>query len=179
MLRNLFLTVCAIAPATFPCAQAEEMAKADPVPVMAQSLESPPRAQSPNRLYMLCTFYPKPGTCEAAYRHAMHDNAIAAQAVRAEYAGYARYLNGSASLTDADRQYLKDENIPMPSGLDAANLAGLHNVINDAALTGNAKRAAINNFLGRAVEAQLYCGFNDCKGPATSHATAANSVTVR
>ncbi len=82
---------------------------------------------------MLCAFYPKPGTCENVYRQATQDQSITAQAVRAEYTGYARYLGRSASLSDADRQYLKDHGIWIPSDLSLANQAGLHNVINDAA----------------------------------------------
>lgn len=114
-------------------------------------------------LYMLCAFYPKRGTCEPVYQQALKDNSISATAVRAEYTGYARYLNGSSPLTEADRQYLKESGILVPNDLSAANRAGLHNVINDPALTADARRAAVNNFLGRAVEAELYCEFNNCQ----------------
>ncbi len=112
---------------------------------------------------MLCTFYPKRGTCEPVYQRALKDNSITAEAVRAEYTGYARYLNGSSPLTDEDRQYLKETGILVPSDLSVVNQAGLHNVINDPALTADARRAAVNNFLSRAVEADLYCGFNNCQ----------------
>jgi hypothetical protein len=121
---------------------------------------------------MLCAFYPKPGTCEAVYQKALKDNSITAEAVRAEYTGYARYLNGSSPLTDEDRQYLKETGILVPSDLSAVNQAGLHNVINDPAFTADARRAAVNNFLSRAVEAELYCGFNSCETD-TSHTAAA------
>ena len=55
-------------------------------------------------LYLLCSFYPKPGTCEKAYERAMKDGSISAQSVRAEYTGDARYLRGIGTLTDTDRQ---------------------------------------------------------------------------
>jgi hypothetical protein len=93
----------------------------------------------------------------------MKDTSISAQAVRAEYTGYARYLNGTGALTEADRQYLKNNTIIMPPGLSVTNQAGLHNVINDKSLSADARRAAVNNFLSRAVQAELYCTFNDCK----------------
>lgn len=111
---------------------------------------------------MVCAFYPKPGTCESVYQQAMKDTSISAQAVRAEYTGYARYLNGTGSLTDADRRYLKDNAVMVPADLSAANQSGLHNVINDPSLNPDARRAAVNNFLSRAVEAELFCSLNDC-----------------
>ena len=113
-------------------------------------------------LYLLCGFYPRPGTCEKVYQQAMKDTSIAAQAVRAEYQGYARYLKGDASLSDADRQYLKDNGIWLPAGLTAVDQAGLHNVINDPSLSPASRRVAVNNFLSRAVEAELYCRLNGC-----------------
>jgi hypothetical protein len=113
-------------------------------------------------LYLLCGFYPRPGTCEKVYQRAMKDPSIAAEAVRAEYLGYARYLRGGASLTDADRQYLKENGMWLPGDLTAANQAGLHNVINDPGLNPASRRIAVNNFLSRAVEAELYCRFNNC-----------------
>jgi hypothetical protein len=119
-------------------------------------------------LYILCAFYPKPGTCDEVYRQAMTDNGIGAEAVRAEYTSYVRYLGGSEKLTDADHRYLQENAILMPLGLSAANQAGLHKVINDPSMKGDAKRAAVNNFLGRAVQAELYCKFTPCDGPATS-----------
>jgi hypothetical protein len=146
-------------------AAAEELAKADPAPaIMAQATESKPAASAQD-LYLVCAFYPKPGTCEEVYRQAMRDNSISAEAVRAEYAGYARYLNGAAPLTEADRRFLRDNGIRVTEDLNSANQAGLHNVINDASLSVDAKRTAVNNFLSRAVEAELYCGFNRCDTP--------------
>ena len=120
---------------------------------------------------MVCAFYPKPGTCETVYQRAMKDASIAAEAVRAEYTGYARYLDGTGSLTDADRQYLKDNEVTLPPDLSAVNQAGLHHVINDPSLTADVKRVDVNNFLSRAVEAELYCGFNDCKSADVETAT--------
>ncbi len=113
-------------------------------------------------LYLVCGFYPRPGTCEKVYQQAMRDTSIAAQAVRAEYLGYARYLKGGGSLTDADRQYLRNNGIWLPAGLTPANQAGLHNVINDPSLSPASRHIAVNNFLSRAVEAELYCRLNGC-----------------
>jgi len=153
-------------------AVAEEVAKADPAPaIIAQASESKPAASTQD-LYTVCAFYPKPGTCEEVYQQTMRDNSITAQAVRAEYTGYARYLNGTAALTETDRQFLRDNGIRVSGDLSLTNQAGLHNVINDASLRGDAKRAAVNNFLSRAVEAELYCGLNSCNTPAREGADA-------
>ena len=158
----------------FTSAAAEELAKADSAPVITAQASEPNATATPQNLYMVCAFYPKPGACEDVYRHAMRDNSISAQAVRAEYAGYARYLNGAATLNEADRQFLKDSGIRAPQNLSPANQAGLHNVINDPSLSGDAKHAAVNNFLSRAVEAELYCGFNNCEVPARAQVGANN-----
>lgn len=142
-------------------AHAADLAKADPVSdLTAASASSQSESKSPQDFYLLCAFYPKPGTCEEVYRHAMTDKDIPAEAVRAEYNGYARYLGGGQSLTDADRQYLKENQIRVPDDISPADQSGLHNVINDPALWRDAdsRRAAVNNFLNRAVEAELYCG---------------------
>jgi hypothetical protein len=155
MLRSLSLAVLTACTMSVQSLEAEELAKANPLPAGTSA--------SGQDLYMVCAFYPKPGTCEAIYQRAMKDTSITAEAVRAEYTGYARYLNGAASLTDADRQYLQDNGIMVPTDLSAVNQAGLHRVINDPSLTPDVKRGAVNNFLSRAVEAELYCGFNDCK----------------
>lgn len=145
---------------------AEEVAKADPAPaIIAQAIESNPAVPT-HDLYTVCAFYPKPGTCEEVYRQAMRDNSISAQAVRAEYTGYARYLKDAAALTETDRKFLRDNDIRVSRDLSLANQAGLHNVINDASLRGDAKRTAVNNFLSRAVEAEIYCGLNSCDTPA-------------
>jgi len=119
-------------------------------------------AASAQDLYPLCALYPKPGTCEAVYRQALRDDAISAQAVKAEYEGYVRYLGGSATLTETDRQYLRQNGIRIVGDLTPANQAGLHNVINDPALAGQARLLAVNNFVGRAIQAELYCSFNRC-----------------
>jgi hypothetical protein len=146
-------------------ATAEELTKADPAPIITAQASQSGTIASLQGLYLVCTFYPKPGTCEDVYRQAMKDDSILAEAVRAEYTGYVRYLNGEATLSETDRQFLKDNSILVPEDLSPANQAGLHNVINDASLTGDAKRAAANNFISRAVEAELYCGFNNCGTP--------------
>jgi hypothetical protein len=141
--------------------KAEELAKIDPVPVSTEAAGND---------YLLCAFYPKPGTCEGVYRHAMDDSSITAQAVRAEYSGYVRYLDGAQDLTDADRRYLAENNILMPAGLDARDQAGLHNVIAAPGLTAQQRLVAVNDFLSRAVQAELYCGFHDCGPPAQTMA---------
>lgn len=166
MLRNLCLTTLAACMVSASGLHAGELSKAKASPASAVTPSTgqyAAQAKPTGDLYMLCAFYPKPGTCEAVYQRALKDNSITAEAVRAEYTGYARYLNGSSPLTDEDRQYLKQTGILVPRDLSAANQAGLHNVINDAALTDDARRAAVNNFLSRAVEAELYCGFNSCE----------------
>jgi len=113
-------------------------------------------------LYVLCSFYPKPGACERVYQQAMRDNSIASQAVRAEYTGYVRYLHGTGLLTEADKQYLRTNNIRLPRELSPANQAGLHNVIHDASLNAQSRPMAVNNFLSRAVQAEIYCVLNSC-----------------
>ncbi|HEY2010871.1 MAG TPA: hypothetical protein VGH23_17920 [Rhizomicrobium sp.] len=150
------------------------MAKADRAPVFTAQATQTGTAASPQDLYMVCAFYPKPGTCEDVYRRAMRDKSVSAEAVRAEYTGYARYLSGAATLSEADRQFLKDNGIRVPQDLSPANQAGLHNVINDASLSDDAKRAAVNNFLSRAVEAEIYCGLNGCDAPARAEVDANN-----
>lgn len=163
MLRDLYLALVMSILLVASNAQAEEVANADPLSNSTQASSNSSTNGSAQDLYMICAFYPKPGTCESVYRKAMSDSSITAEAVKAEYTGYARYLSGAGSLTDADRQYLKDNNILVPKDLSPANQAGLHNVISDPTLVANAKRAAVNNFLSRAVEAELYCGFNSCE----------------
>jgi hypothetical protein len=166
MLRNLCLATFAAYMVSTGGLHAGELSKAKAAPAIAVTPSTGPsaaQAKPVEDLYMLCAFYPKPGTCEAVYQKALKDNSITAEAVRAEYTGYAQYLNGSSPLTDEDRQYLKETGILIPSDLSAVNQTGLHNVINDPALTADARRAAVNNFLSRAVEAELYCGFNSCE----------------
>lgn len=173
MLRNLCLATLAACVVSAGGLHAGELSiakapSANTVTAGPSAAQTQPAAD----LYMLCAFYPKPGTCEAVYQKALKDNSITAEAVRAEYTGYARYLNGRSPLTDEDRQYLKETGILIPSDLSAVNQAGLHNVINDPALTAGARRAAVNNFLSRAVEAELYCGFNSCEADTSRTDTA-------
>jgi hypothetical protein len=163
MLRDIGLGVVMSGLVLASCARAAEFADAGSRPNSAKTALSFSTSASAQDLYLLCAFYPKPGVCESVYRKAMRDSDITAEAVKAEYLGYARYLGGNGRLNDADRQYLKDNGIQVPQDLTAANQAGLHNVIGDPTLTADEKRAAVNNFLGRAVEAELYCSFNTCE----------------
>ena len=137
----------------------------DPAEAMSKpvSVTSTAGKKSIEDLYLLCAFYPKVGTCEDVYRRAMKDDSITAQAVRAEYMGYARYLHGSSGLSESDYRYLKENSIRVPAELNAVNRSGLHNVIHDETLKNDEKRAAVNGFLSRAVQAELYCGFNKCE----------------
>jgi hypothetical protein len=113
--------------------------------------------------YIQCSFRPQAESCERLWQSSQ-DNPAAAS-VKAAYDGYGRYLRApAAALTDDDRRYLADNAIRLPDDLSSENLSGLHHVINDPALAGDekARRVAVNNFLTRAVEAELYCGFNSC-----------------
>jgi hypothetical protein len=115
-------------------------------------------------LYTQCSFHPQGPGCPAAYQKALKDDSPDAAAVRDAFRYYARYLGtDNGGLTDADRQRLKQDGITLPKGLDAADLAGLHNVTNDPGLAADTRPAAVNNFLNRAVEAELYCGLNTCQ----------------
>jgi hypothetical protein len=155
MSRKFFLAAFALGLLMQPGAKAEQRAAAN-------GQANAPAQKSPEDFYLLCTFYPKPGTCEDVYRYAMRDPSISAQAVKSEYTGYVRYLGKTNPLTEQDRQYLKDKAIRVPNDLSPANQSGLHNVINDPTLSEEVRPAAINGFLSRAVEAELYCGFNTC-----------------
>lgn len=166
MLRNLFLTASAALAISAQSVFAGDLATANAMLAItgpAPSGSPVSHSVSPQDLYLVCAFYPQPGTCESVYQQAMNDQSISAEAVRAEYIGYVRYLNGNGSLTDADRQWLKENNIRVPNDLSAANQTGLHNVINDASLVPDSRPVAVNNFLSRAVEAELYCGLNSCE----------------
>ena len=161
---------------------AQTAVRADPQNIAAtrsSAAEAAANAPGAGDAYMLCAFYPKPGTCERIYRKAMTDKDIAAEAVRAEYAGYVKYLGGNGTLSETDRQYLRDNRITLPDGLSAADQSGLHNVINDPAFAGDAdaRRIAVNNFLTRAVEAELYCSFSNCSTPAENLAPEALEST--
>ena len=72
-------------------------------------------------------------------------------------------------LTPDDRKYLADNHIKLPFDLNAENLGGLHNVINDPALSNpQSREMAVQAFLSRAVQAELYCGLNGCTPGAES-----------
>jgi hypothetical protein len=165
------ITAMSLACAT--AARAEDLARMDPAQAPAAHLSVPSPTVPSQGLYQLCTFYPKPGTCEAVYQRALHDTSVTAEAVKAEYDGYARYLHGGTGLTDADRRFLQANGIRLPAGLSPRDQIGLHNALNRPGLDGRARNAAANNFLSRAVEAQLYCGLNAC---GESTATAANEM---
>jgi hypothetical protein len=121
--------------------------------------------------YAACSFYPQGAGCDQVYRQALKDNSPAALPVRDAFQKYARYLRmPAAELTAQDRRWLKDSGIRLPA-LNPINQAGLHNLLHDQALKeGEAKRSAVNNFIGRAVQAELYCSFNSCvpQAPAIS-----------
>ncbi len=114
--------------------------------------------------YVFCSFRPQAPSCGPVYRQALQDQSPAAAAVKAAYDGYGRYVvNAKGALTADDRQFLAASAIRLPD-LTPQDQAGLHAVINDPALSkdAEAKRVAVNNFLSRAVQAELYCGFNSC-----------------
>jgi hypothetical protein len=131
-----------------------------------------PASPSIGELYTLCTFYPEPGTCDPVYARAATDNTIpAAESARATYQSYVRYLNTDArALTPEDMAFLKTNNIALPDTLTPTELGGLHGVITDPALQRDAaaKLRAVNAFLGRAVQAHIYCVLHDCKAKAAS-----------
>ena len=114
--------------------------------------------------YTPCVFYPQAKTCEAVYQQALKDTSPAAQSVRESYEKYGRYVKTPApGLTPDDRKYLADNQIELPFDLNAENLGGLHNVINDPALANpQSRETAVQAFLSRAVQAELYCGLNAC-----------------
>jgi hypothetical protein len=115
--------------------------------------------------YTLCSFYPQGAPCEAVYQQALKNDSLpAARSVRDAFNFYARYLKTPGALTDQDRAWLQSSGIRLPADLTEANLGGLHNVINDPALAndGAARSNAVNNFISRAVEAEIFCGLNKC-----------------
>jgi hypothetical protein len=126
------------------------------------------RAQQFDR-YSSCSFYPQGAGCDQVYRQALKDSSPWAQPVRDAFQKYARYLKMSAAeLTPEDRRWLKDNDIRLPA-LNRVNQSGLHNLLLDPTLKDGAeKRSAVHNFIGRAVQAELYCSFNNCEPPATS-----------
>jgi hypothetical protein len=116
--------------------------------------------------YVRCSFYPQGKGWDQAYQQALHDVNPAAASVRDAFEHYARYLKPDTSgLTDNDKRYLVQNEIRTPFDLSAANLAGLHNVVNDPSLAGDptARRLAVNGFIARAVQAELYCGTSGCQ----------------
>ncbi len=122
-------------------------------------------------LYTLCAFYPQAAPCAALYQQVMRDTGEtnpAAISVKQAFEGYGRYLSSAATsgLSQQDRDYLIANNVRIPDDLNAANKTGLHNVINDPALQADAEARlrAVNNFIGRARQAELYCHFNSCTG---------------
>ncbi|HWY60561.1 MAG TPA: hypothetical protein VNW15_01540 [Rhizomicrobium sp.] len=115
--------------------------------------------------YTLCAFYPQASSCGQVYQQALTDTTPASGAVRDAFRYYARYLtNPAPALTDQDRAYLTANDIDLPSDLVASDLGGLHNVINDPELAADAeaRSRAVNNFINRAVEAEIYCGLSSC-----------------
>jgi hypothetical protein len=121
-------------------------------------------------VYTLCAFYPQAAPCAALYQQVLTESAPPALAVKQAFEGYARYLGQrETGLTDQDRQYLTANGLRIPDDLDAADKTGLHNVINDPALAADAdaRQRAVNNFIGRARQAELFCHFNVCPGTPT------------
>jgi hypothetical protein len=116
-------------------------------------------------LTYICIFAPEPAKCEPVYHRALKDSSPESISVREAYERYAKYLKAETALTDADRKFLKANAIDMPDDLTAAQLGGLHAVINDRA-TGGAEdhKAAVVNYLLRAGEANIYCDIESCTG---------------
>ncbi len=115
--------------------------------------------------YTLCSFYPQAAACEAVYQEALKDDSRpSSRSIRDAFNLYARYLKNPGALTDQDRAWLASNAISLPADLGEADLGGLHNVINDPALTKDATlhTNAVKNFISRAVEAEIFCGLNIC-----------------
>ena len=128
---------------------------------------------APDR-YVRCSFYPQGKGCDQTYQLALRDPSPGAASVPDAFEHYARYLKpASEGLTEDDKLYLKQNEIRVPSDLEAADLAGLHNVIHDPILVGNeaAKRTAVNAFIARAVQAELYCGISECRDDGAAPST--------
>jgi len=121
------------------------------------------QAQTPDP-YIRCSFYPQGSGCERVYQEARHDTSPGAASVRNAFEHYARYLKPrNAGLTADDKTYLAQNGIRF-FNLEKGDLEGLHNVINDPALAKDSegRRAEVNAFIARAVQAELYCGTNSC-----------------
>jgi hypothetical protein len=128
-------------------------------------------ALTPND-YTHCTFDPLAPVCESVYQQALKDTNPYAVSVKNAFEVYGRYMRlPSSGLTDEDRQYLKVNNINIPDDLTAADQGGLHNVINEPALQkdSSARQAAVNGFLSRATQVELYCALNACEATAQTH----------
>ena len=139
------------------------------LPVTAKSAGNP---QDP---YVMCTFYPAPGICDEIYRRAADDNNPMAASVVAEYQWYVRYLNTPArDLSADDLAWLSANAVTVPDNLTPEQIGGLHALMNDTALQKDTaeKYRAVSGYLGRAVQAHLYCVFNACP---SSKNTASNS----
>ena len=114
--------------------------------------------------YTLCSFRPQADACDAVYRQSLQDQSPAAVSVKEAFEAYGRYVRAaSGDLTDDDRRFLNENGIVLPD-LDARDRAGLHAFIHSLP-PGNdveARRSAVNNYIGHAVRAELYCDFNEC-----------------
>ena len=126
----------------------------------------------------LCAFRPQSPPCEGEYRKALaRPDDPGGEAVKAAMEGYGRYVkNAKGTLTGDDRRFLASNGISLPpGGLTEEDLAGLHAVINDPALSADpdGHQRAVNNFLSRAVQAELFCAFNRCADAPSSAAMAA------
>jgi hypothetical protein len=122
--------------------------------------------------YTRCAFNPLAAACGSVYQQSLKDPNPYAVAVRNAFEGYARYMRlPSSGLTDADRQYLKANNITAPTDLTPADQGGLHNVINDPALQKDSatRQAAVIGFISHATQVEIYCGLNNCAAPAQPH----------
>ena len=85
--------------------------------------------------YVLCTFRPQANVCGDVYKQALTDSSPGADAVKAAFDGYGRYVrNASGGLTDDDKRYLSENGIRLPPDLTPEDQAGLHTVLNDPAL---------------------------------------------
>ena len=151
------------------------------VPALAAFLATAPpaaaQATAPDPA-TLCAFRPQSPPCEALYRKALAEpDDPGAQAVKAAMEGYGRYVkNAKGGLTDQDHRFLAQNGIPLPPGdLTEEDQAGLHAVINDPAFSADADahQRAVNNFLSRAVQAELFCAFNICAAAPDAGALAA------
>ena len=112
-----------------------------------------------------CAFRPQSESCQAIYQHSLGDPAPTAVSVKDAFENYGRYVRAAKGpLTDEDRRYLAANNIALPPDLNAEDAAGLHELIHENSQNGSvASIRAINGFISRAVQAELYCYFNTCQ----------------